>query len=365
MAINSSTNGAGAKRVGIFIENQVEDAEFLIPYNALKQAGVHVTVIGSRINDKYKGKRGKVSVQPNATATEVRAEDFDALVIPGGVAPDHIRVNPSAVALVAEAIDQGKLIAAVCHGPQVLIEADRLRGKRATGFRAIRKDMENAGATYLDEPVVVDGGLITSRQPGDLALFAAMILSQLGLADSESFPSIDDYNFEWWKLAEKWGGSSESEITNALKTAATGEYYTLEAFQGYHERVADPLIRALLSDIITTKRQNIELLEARLAMFDETVSWQAAAGKAYAALQDWLQSDRHETEILRRALGDLQTGMFDAAHLSSQVTDPISAGLLGEIQQKLAQFEPQLADLYRSRMGATLKPPMPTTVPAT
>ena len=101
---------------------------------------------------------------------------------PGGHAPDHIRVNDQAVRLVINAMAQGKLIAAVCHGPQVLVEADQLRDKQATGFRSIRKDMQNAGATYIDEPVVVDGNLITSRRPGEgLPMFTTMILSRLGL----------------------------------------------------------------------------------------------------------------------------------------------------------------------------------------
>jgi hypothetical protein len=93
------------------------------------------------------------------------ASAFDAVIIPGGMAPDKMRRNPNTVGFVQDAMQQGKLVAAVCHGPQVLIEGDLLRGKQATGFIAIRKDMINAGANYIDEPLVIDGNLITSRQP--------------------------------------------------------------------------------------------------------------------------------------------------------------------------------------------------------
>src|SRR5918999_3288695 len=150
------------KRVAILIENHFEDSEFTIPRAALERAGAEVTILGSRTNEKYAGKNMQVTVQADATTTDARAADFDAVVIPGGMAPDKMRTNMKTVRFVQDAFTQGKLVAAICHGPQVLIEADLLRGKRATGFRAIRKDMENAGASYENAPVVEDGNLLTS-----------------------------------------------------------------------------------------------------------------------------------------------------------------------------------------------------------
>src|SRR5919112_2199999 len=144
----------GQKRVAILVEKNFEDSEFQIPYNALKSAGAEVTVLGSRMNETYQGKQGKASIAPDATTTEALARDFDAVVIPGGMAPDTMRTNLKTVRFVQDAVAQGKLVAAVCHGPQVLIEGDLLKGKRATGFRAIRKDMQNAGANYENAPVV-------------------------------------------------------------------------------------------------------------------------------------------------------------------------------------------------------------------
>ncbi len=165
----------GTKRVALLIESHVEDAEFLVPYTALKEAGAEVTVLGSRMNEKYAGKQGKLTREADATTTDARPEDFDAVIIPGGMAPDRMRTNMKTVRFVERAVELGKLVAAVCHGPQVLIEADLLKGKRATGFRAIRKDMQNAGANYEDAPVVTDGNLITSRRPGDLPVFTTAI----------------------------------------------------------------------------------------------------------------------------------------------------------------------------------------------
>lgn len=125
-----SNNRSNNKRVAILIENGVEDAEFQVPYKGLQMAGTDVVVLGSRMNEKYTGKQGKVSIQPDGTTTEAMASEFDAVVIPGGMAPDRMRINPNTVRFVQEAMEQGKLVAAVCHGPQVLIEGDLLKENR-------------------------------------------------------------------------------------------------------------------------------------------------------------------------------------------------------------------------------------------
>lgn len=357
-----STSETPTKRVAILLENSFEDSEFQIPQTALKQAGAEVIILGSRMNDEYKGKRGKVTAKPNATATEVRAEDFDAIVIPGGVAPDKIRTNPNAVSLVAEAMNQNKLIAAICHGPQVLIEANLLQGKRATGFRAIRQDLINAGADYLDEPIVIDGNLITARQPGDLAIFTAAILTRLQLdALTTKFPDLGDRTFEWREIAEIWGGSTRREVVNALDTAITGESYTAKAFELYADKISNPQLKALFSEIRTTKQQHAEQLKARLATLNEQASWQVAGAEAVATLQGWLQGS-DEIEILRKALGDIQTGVVDCYHLCSQITDPITVSLLSDIESKLSQYEVALAKIYRDRMGTKVQSPLPTTM---
>ncbi len=366
----ANNNGMMPKYVGILVENHFEDSEFQIPYNALKEAGITTVLIGSRMNDEYQGKRGKISIKPDATATEVRSEDFDALFIPGGGAPDIIRRNPNAVRLVMDAVAQGKIVASICHGPQVLIEADVLREKHITGFRSIRKDIENAGALYINQPIVKDGNLITARQPSDLPMFTAFFLGCLGRVKEEiPFIEVNEYldkdsitasDFEWWQVAEKWGGSSRMDIVTTLNKAILGERYTLEAFKQYKSRVIDPELQLLFAEIITTKQQNLEVLEARLSKFDEKVSWQATASEAYAVLQSWLQS-QDAWEIVRRALGDLQTGVVDSFHMCISITDPKTAEILDTVEANLAAHEQRLAEFYRARVGEKVRPPMPTT----
>lgn len=350
------------KRVAILLENNFEDSEFQLPYNALQQAGATIVILGTRMNDEYKGKKGKISIAPHATAAEVRSQDFDAILIPGGAAPDKIRRNPNAARLVLDAIAQNKLIAAVGRGPQVLIEADRLRGKQATGFRAIRKDIQNAGATYINEPVVTDGNLITSRQPSDLPMFAATILNRLGsIVEGTNLPEASNLSYQWWKLGESWGGSSKSDIVNALNLAIMGEGYTTAAFTEYEKRATDIELQVVLREILTTKQRHVALLENRLRHFGEDVTWQAMGSQALATLQSWLQSNRDEPEIMRRALGDVQTGIVDSSGLCVQITDPATAEILEEIGTNLSLHEQRLAELYRDRLGANVQAPMPTT----
>ncbi|MGC9526461.1 MAG: DJ-1/PfpI/YhbO family deglycase/protease [Limnospira sp.] len=354
------------KRIACLVENGFEDSEYQVPCTALQKAGAEIVNIGSRMNDEYKGKRGKVTVTPDGTAAEVRSEDFDAILIPGGDAPDQIRRNPNAVRLVIDGMAQGKLVAAVCHGPQVLIEADALRGKQTTGFKAIRKDIQNAGATYINEPVVIDGNLIAARQPGDLPMFTATLLSFLGLSiQGMNWPEASDRTFAWWKLGEAWGGSSRLDIVNTLNTALVGERYTVAAFEEYEQHLQDPQLSLLLREVMTTKRLHIDLLESRLKAFEEQVSWQALGSEAFATLQSWLQSTTGDMEILRRALGDLQTGLYDAGHLSAKITDPASVQILEQVEDNLRKHEQLFAELYRNRSGETVSAPTPTTIAAT
>ena len=356
-----SKSASNLKEVAILIENQFEDLEFQIPYTALKRANAAVTVLGSRMNDEYESYRGTVSVKPDATATEVSAGDFDAFVIPGG----SLRSNPNVVRLVKDAIAQNKWIAAVGYGPQVLIEADQLKGRKVAGCRAIRKDIENAGATYLDAPAIVDGPLITARRPGDLPIFTTTLLRLLGLTIKEThLPDTTDHSYEWWELGEAWGGSSRRELVQALNTAIIGERYTMEAFKQYTYRVSNEDLRQLLQKISNLKQCHAQRLEDRLHhTFHEQVSWQALGSEAYAALQSWLQSS-DEIAILRRALGDVQTGVIDTYRLCNQLTDPLTVSILETIERDLARYEQHLATLYRDRAGKHLQPPIPTTVAA-
>lgn len=350
------------KRVAILVEQHFEDSEFQIPYTALQEAGAEVTVLGSRVNETYAGKQGKVTIKADATTTETRAEEFDAVIIPGGQAPDIMRTNMKTVRFVEDAVRENKLVAAVCHGPQVLIEGDLLKGRRATGFRAIRKDMQNAGANYTDEAVVTDNNLITSRQPGDLPLFTAAILRRLGLSIKDTeLPGEGERDAEWWKLAEKWGGSTKAEIVDAINTAIRGERYALTAFEHYTDKATDDELRAAFKEICATKERHVGMLEARLKQLGEVESFQAAGSGAWATLKSWLQSN-NDVAVMRRALGDLQTGVVDAYNLRNKLTDPLTVQIFDEIEVDIARHEQRVADLYHARQASEKgKPAQPTT----
>lgn len=351
----------GQKRVAILVEKNFEDSEFQIPYNALKAAGAEVTILGSRMNETYQGKQGKASIEPDGTTTEARANDFDAVVIPGGMAPDTMRTNMKTVRFVEDAVNAGLLVAAVCHGPQVLIEGDLLKGKRATGFRAIRKDMQNAGADYVNEPLVSEGNLITSRRPSDVPIFTAAILRRLGLSvEGKELPDPANVKADWLTLAEEWGGSSKSEVVDAVNTAIRGERYAVTAFEHYAEKATDAGLRSLLDEIRESKQAHIAQLEARLGELGEKESFQAAGSGAWATLKSWLQSS-DDLSILRRALGDMQTGVVDTNNLLNTLTDPTTAAIFEQMEEELSKQEQRLADLYHARTGKEAEAAEPTT----
>ena len=167
------------KKIAILAEDDFEDSELTEPLKAMKDAGAKVVIVGSGSKETYRGKRGNAIVRADATADDVKAEDFDAIIIPGGYAPDKMRLHQAMVDLVRKAHDSGKVIAAVCHGQQLLISAEAVRGRRITSWYSIAVDLRNAGADWVDEPVVQDGNLITSRKPADLPQFNKAIIEAL------------------------------------------------------------------------------------------------------------------------------------------------------------------------------------------
>jgi len=167
------------KRIAILVEEGFEDSELMESNRAMRGAGAKVVMVGSGSKGSYKGKRGKATVTIDTTADKVEAEDFDAIIIPGGHAPDKMRLNQPMIDLVRKAHDLGKVVAAICHGPQLLISADILRGRHITSWPSIAIDLKNAGAEWVDDVVVQDGNLITSRKPADLPRFNKAIIEAL------------------------------------------------------------------------------------------------------------------------------------------------------------------------------------------
>jgi protease I len=176
MADSASLAG---KRVAILVEDEFEDRELTGPLDALRAAGVDVTIVGPTRGASFRGKRGDATVTSDMAAGEARMRDFDALVIPGGHAPDKMRLRHAMVDLARDAMEAGKPVAAICHGPQLLISANALRGRTLTCWPSIAIDVKNAGGLYVDKPVVEDGNLITSRKPDDVPLFDEAIIRAL------------------------------------------------------------------------------------------------------------------------------------------------------------------------------------------
>jgi protease I len=157
------------KRVAMVLAANFEDIEATDPKEHLEKLGAEVTVIGIERGEVH-GKKG-ATLRANATFEDSRAEDFDMLIIPGGGAPENLRIHEPAVAFARSFVESGKPVAAICHGPQLLISANVLHGRRLTSVNKIRDDIVNAGGNWIDEPLVEDGNLITSRVPADLLVF--------------------------------------------------------------------------------------------------------------------------------------------------------------------------------------------------
>ena len=165
------------KRIAILVEDLYNEFEFWYPYYRMKEAGAKVTVVGGGAKE-YHSKVGLPA--PGGTAAEsVKAADFDAVIVPGGYSPDRMRRSPAMVKLVSDCFTQGKIVAAICHAGWMLVSARVLKGKKATCFSSIKDDVVNAGATYLDQEVVRDGNLITSRMPDDLPAFCREIIAAM------------------------------------------------------------------------------------------------------------------------------------------------------------------------------------------
>jgi protease I len=166
------------KRVAVLIEQQYQELEVWYPVYRLKEAGCEVVMVGPEAGKTYPSKLG-YPAKADVAAADVTADGFHAVVIPGGFAPDYIRRCEPMLKLVRDLFAQGKPVAAICHGPWVLCSTPALRGKTATCFYAIKDDVVNAGAAYVDREVVVDGNVVTSRKPDDLPAFTLALMELL------------------------------------------------------------------------------------------------------------------------------------------------------------------------------------------
>lgn len=166
------------KHIAVLVEQLYEELEVWYPILRLREAGVKVSTVGPGKQAVYQGKHG-YEVREDVPIAKARANQFDGVIIPGGYAPDHIRRTPAMIQFVKEIAQHQHPVGAICHGAWILCSAGLLKGRRCTCFFAIKDDVVNAGATYVDREVVRDGFLITSRKPDDLPAFMRAFLAAL------------------------------------------------------------------------------------------------------------------------------------------------------------------------------------------
>jgi protease I len=166
-------------KVAFIMDEMFEDSEFQVPFERVKEAGHEPVVIGLKAGKDLAGKKGKVRVTTDAAISDVDPSEFDALVIPGGYSPDKIRVEPKMAEFTRQFDAEGKPIAAICHAGWMLAEANLIKGRTVTSWPSIKTDLINAGANWVDQEVVEDGNIITSRKPDDLEAFTKTLLAQI------------------------------------------------------------------------------------------------------------------------------------------------------------------------------------------
>jgi protease I len=197
-----------------------EDAEFRVPYDRLRAAGVRVDVVGAKAGEELKGYRGKEKVRADRGIGDVRVDEYAALLIPGGYSPDHLRADERFVAFVKAFDATGRPLAAVCHGPQLLISAELVRGRTMTAWKTIQGDLRQLGANVEDVPVVIDRNWITSRQPTDLEPFSEALLRALGKAplDADDISEVTAVDGAVKAISEE---GDATDVTNTDAQAAS------------------------------------------------------------------------------------------------------------------------------------------------
>jgi protease I len=167
------------KNIAVIIDDMFEDSEYTEPASSFTTAGHDLTHIGLKRGKIVKGKKHGTEVTIDRSIREASVDDFDALLIPGGYSPDKLRSHDEAVRFVKDFIKSGKPVFSICHGPQLLINADVLKNRKVTGWKSIIQDIKNAGGVYIDEEVVIDDNLVSSRSPADLPAFINASLKKL------------------------------------------------------------------------------------------------------------------------------------------------------------------------------------------
>jgi protease I len=170
--------------IGVLIADDFEDSEYAKPAAAFEAEGYKLVHLGIKPGATVKGKKESTPVTIDKTVRDVSVNDFDGLLIPGGYSPDKLRIHEAVVEFTRNFVNSGKPVFVICHGPQLLVTADVLRGRKITGWKSLVQDIKNAGAEFIDQEVVEDGNLISSRQPSDIPAFIKASLKKLRLAEA-------------------------------------------------------------------------------------------------------------------------------------------------------------------------------------
>ncbi len=165
--------------IAVLIDDLFEDSEYTKPAEAFKQAGHELVHVGAEAGKTVKGKKQGTQVHIDKAAKNVAVDDFDAIFIPGGYSPDKLRIHNDVVQFTRDFVDSGKPVLSICHAPQLLITAQAIRGRKITGYVSIVQDIKNAGAEFIDQAVVEDDNLISSRNPNDIPAFIDASLAKL------------------------------------------------------------------------------------------------------------------------------------------------------------------------------------------
>lgn len=242
------------KCVAVLAEDMYQELELWYPVLRMREAGAEVKIVGTGSSPTYASKHG-YPVTVDTTADRVTSADFDAVIIPGGFAPDRLRRYPAVLSLVRDCFEMGKVVAAICHAGWVLASAGILKGRKATSLSAIKDDVANAGADWVDEPVVRDGNLITSRTPDDLPFFCSAIIGALG------------------------GGEASAEVLehttarDALAIAVRAEQQAADFYRGAIKKTKDPLAKAMFEELAQEELAHKARLEKEYAHLRDDPNW--------------------------------------------------------------------------------------------
>lgn len=244
------------KRAVILAENMYQELELWYPLLRLRGAGMTVQVVGTGSATTYTSKGG-YPVQVDLTADQVKAKEVDAVIVPGGYAPDLLRRYPAVLQLVRDAFNEGKIVAAICHAGWVLASAGIVKGRTLTSFFAIKDDMVNAGATWVDKEVVQDGNLITSRTPSDLPAFTDAIIASLGGIEARGLDQVTE----------------KTSPIEALRMAIQAEEAAFKFYSMAKDKVKDPEAKHVFDSLAKEEERHCKIVQDEYQRLTMNPEW--------------------------------------------------------------------------------------------